>query len=582
MKKQNRTKKALVMSVVAMILCVAMLAGTTFAWFTDSASNTGNKIEAGTLDVKLYMYSDADNDYIDISKNNSPIFGSGSIAQDNNSQTLWEPGKTQVAYLMIENAGDLDLKYNVALNVTDVAEGLYQVMEYMIVPDADNDKLVSAWDEALGNNVIKGKQTVTTDVELEKGAKHYFALVIHMMESAGNEYKQGEVSFDLTVNAAQLASEEDVFGNQYDADATYPPIAWKDATEINAIIKNGKETDSSITKVIVGTFAKYEDDVAGVKGNPLDDESTVMLYHVPNPTTYAATTTQTYTLYMLSNEAVTLPENSTGLFQGLKAMTEFDGSNLDMSQVKNAKSMFQDCSNLTTIEGAGNWDMSNVENALAMFANCSNLETLDVTNWDVSNMTTMQSIFYGCNKLNDIDVSNWDTSNVTNMRMVFFRCYAADNNTLKGVENWDVSNVTNFYSMFKHARGMTSLDLTKWDTSNAINMSHLFANIGGVEELDLSSFNTANVTDMSWMFYDASQLKTIYIGDGWVTSALDPTKPTCFYNNQSLVGGNGTTWLDVCDMANDKRPWESSAKLIYAIADGGTENPGLLTYKAAE
>lgn len=152
----------------------------------------------------------------------------------------------------------------------------------------------------------------------------------------------------------------------------------------------------------------------------------------------------------------------------------------------------------------------------------------------------------------------------------------------KGVENWDVSNVTNFYSMFKHARGMTSLDLTKWDTSNAINMSHLFANIGGVEELDLSSFNTANVTDMSWMFYDASQLITIYIGDGWDTSALDPTKPTCFYNNQSLVGGNSTTWLDVCDMANANRPWESSAKLIYAIADGGTENPGLLTYKATE
>ncbi len=219
MTKMKHTKKALLTSVLSLLLCFTMLLGTTFAWFTDSASSTGNKIVAGTLDVQLLMNSDGSG-YVDISDSTSPIFGTGAIAQDENGATLWEPGKTQVAYLAIKNNGTLDLKYTVKLNVENVAKDLYEVMEYAIIPDAQYDS-VTAWNG--GNTVKVGSQAVSGDVVLATGAVHYFALAIHMDEEAGNDYQGGEVNFDLTVLATQLASESDSFDNGYDNGAGYYP-----------------------------------------------------------------------------------------------------------------------------------------------------------------------------------------------------------------------------------------------------------------------------------------------------------------------------------------------------------------------
>ena len=52
------TKKSLIFSALSLLLCCALLIGTTFAWFTDSVTNTGNKIQAGTLDVALFQKTD--------------------------------------------------------------------------------------------------------------------------------------------------------------------------------------------------------------------------------------------------------------------------------------------------------------------------------------------------------------------------------------------------------------------------------------------------------------------------------------------------------------------------------------------
>ena len=41
------TKRALLTSVLAMVVCLAMLVGSTFAWFTDTATTGVNKIQAG-------------------------------------------------------------------------------------------------------------------------------------------------------------------------------------------------------------------------------------------------------------------------------------------------------------------------------------------------------------------------------------------------------------------------------------------------------------------------------------------------------------------------------------------------------
>lgn len=219
MTNAKTTKRALFASAMSMLLCVSMLIGSTFAWFTDSATSAGNKIQAGRLDVQLLMDADVDGNYDDISNSNNPIFGAGSIAQKNNAETLWEPGKTQVAYLAIKNNGDLDLKYTVGLKVQNVSKDLYKVMEYAIVPDADANNKVTSWTS--GNSVVVGTQSVSGDVKLKKDETHYFALVIHMNEDAGSEYMGGQVNFDLTVLATQTNSESDSFGSSYDMYAEY-------------------------------------------------------------------------------------------------------------------------------------------------------------------------------------------------------------------------------------------------------------------------------------------------------------------------------------------------------------------------
>ena len=169
MSNTKTTKRALLSSVMAMLICITMLIGTTFAWFTDSASTAVNKIQAGNLDVQLLMHDGRS--YVDIGNDTSPIFGIGSIAQDNNAETLWEPGKTQVAYLAIKNNGNLALKYKVELNVTNVSKDMYKAMKYAIIPDAQ-PSTVASWTD--GSTVVAGTQPVSDDVSLPVGVTHLF------------------------------------------------------------------------------------------------------------------------------------------------------------------------------------------------------------------------------------------------------------------------------------------------------------------------------------------------------------------------------------------------------------------------
>lgn len=212
------TKQALVISIIMLVTCVAMFVGSTFAWFTDSVTSADNKIVAGTLQIQLLMHDGKE--YVDISDSTKPIFGDGSIAQNNNAQTLWEPGKTQVAYLALHNNGELALKYTVQLDVTNTKNDLYQVMKYAVTPDAQYNT-VTQWDETQGKAVAEGRQPVSDVVSLDVDQTHYFALSIHMDEKADNSYQAGEIDFDLTVLATQAAAEEDSFGDQYDAGATF-------------------------------------------------------------------------------------------------------------------------------------------------------------------------------------------------------------------------------------------------------------------------------------------------------------------------------------------------------------------------
>ena len=234
MNNKKATKRALLTSVMALVMCVVMLVGTTFAWFTDTASTGVNKIQAGNLDVQLLMRN-ASGAYVNIGDSHDVIFGGENslAAQNNNQDTLWEPGKTQVAYLAVRNAGNLALKYNILLNVED--GGLIGALDYVIVPqgtkfgdDVCRENVVS-WNDVKADaaKLTAGTFTAAPNGCLDEIAHdktninetEYFALVVHMDEDAGNTYMNKSVSIDMKVVATQAAAEFDSFDNTYDAGA---------------------------------------------------------------------------------------------------------------------------------------------------------------------------------------------------------------------------------------------------------------------------------------------------------------------------------------------------------------------------
>ena len=299
----NSTKRTLLTSVLSLFLCFTMLVGTTFAWFTDSVTSAGNKIVAGTLDVDLYLWNSADESgRQEITETSDPIFGEGSLAQNNNSATLWEPGKTQVAYLSIKNSGSLDLKYKVAIEVYDVTKDLIEVLEYDITPDAKYGE-VTSWANN-GISVVEGTNaTDSKDVALKVGEEHFFALSVHMLESATNEYQYGSATFDIKVLATQLASESDGFNNQYDKDAIYPVnitaskpvinnnenktaenvnISYADASsvisKVEVLVPQGTQLEAGVTKLVLSI--KEADGVNDDVATKITSDQTATTYEI--------------------------------------------------------------------------------------------------------------------------------------------------------------------------------------------------------------------------------------------------------------------------------------------------------------
>ena len=235
MTNSKMTKRALLTSVMALVLCFAMLTGTTFAWFTDQETSGNNKIIAGNLDVQLLMFNGQN--YENIGETGNPIFGAEDslVAKNDNANTLWEPGKTQIAYLAIRNAGNLALKYNVLVDVVD--NGLASALEYAIIPMdgavTSNVPAVANWEAikaiagvtvgelANGRFIAAPNGCLDEIVNGVANETDYFALAIHMKEDAGNEYMTKGAAIDIVVTATQTTAEDDSFDDQYDKDAVF-------------------------------------------------------------------------------------------------------------------------------------------------------------------------------------------------------------------------------------------------------------------------------------------------------------------------------------------------------------------------
>ncbi len=232
----KHTKKALCLSMLSILLCLSMLVGSTFAWFTDTASTGVNTIVAGNLDIALYEGTQTvENgkvtavDYANEVSATKPLFKEG---------VLWEPGHTEVAYLKLENKGSLALKYKltvqvnnevVGTSVTDKEIHLSQVLKYDVVnitegqyfQDRDAALAAVTEDKTLAIETIPGEMQAHAPAQ-------YMAIIVYMPTGVDNDanHKTGtqppSIQLGVTLAATQLESESDSFDSTYDEKAEYP------------------------------------------------------------------------------------------------------------------------------------------------------------------------------------------------------------------------------------------------------------------------------------------------------------------------------------------------------------------------
>ena len=223
---KNTTKRSLLASVFALVLCVAMLVGATFAWFTDTASTGVNKIVSGNLKVDIIgANSDSHIEKLNFTK-------AAVTDAEAGAEILWEPGCRYLTEgFRIANKGNLALKWKAQVNTgTTVAnEGNFDLLDvidfYLVTKAADGTETETALDVFTGNL----KKTETSDVYYIKGV---------MQTTAGNDYQGLTLDgISITVVATQDTVENDSFNNQYDKDAEYP-ILVTTGDELQATVNN--------------------------------------------------------------------------------------------------------------------------------------------------------------------------------------------------------------------------------------------------------------------------------------------------------------------------------------------------------
>ena len=224
MNSHRQTKRALLTSVMALVMCVVMLLGTTFAWFTDTATANVNTIKSGNLHVEIQNKEGTALAKLEWVKENGDVIA-------NQDDILWEPGCT---YLLtpfkIVNTGNLALKYKIEITGLDGSAKLLKVIKFTYKTEDGNTFDMTAEGRLAANGGATGMITVSA----------------HMDELAGNEYQNETLTgVKFTVVATQDTVEYDSSKNTYDENATYPVVA-KNQAEVNNAITNTTEKNVTI------------------------------------------------------------------------------------------------------------------------------------------------------------------------------------------------------------------------------------------------------------------------------------------------------------------------------------------------
>ena len=260
MTETRSTKRAFLASVVALMLCIAMLLGTTYAWFTDSVTSGRNMIQSGNLDVTLEYKTAWNDEWTPVDKD-TKIF---------NEEGQYEPGYTEVVFLRVANAGSLALKYNLKVNVLEETGSInvngedFKLSDYLAIGTYVQDEYSSGANYAdilmpvmFGTReaavasvnpvtLSESNCVVSSDVPVLPGedTAQVVAVVLTMPTTVGNEANHATdadaptIEFGIDLVATQYTHEADCFDNQYDKDAEYPTVV-SNQKDLEAALKAG-------------------------------------------------------------------------------------------------------------------------------------------------------------------------------------------------------------------------------------------------------------------------------------------------------------------------------------------------------
>ena len=253
MNKARSTRRTLALSIMAICLCCVMLIGTTFAWFTDTATSGLNHIQSGSLDLDVQYTLDGETWHpLDDA---TDLFGG--------EDAKFEPGYTRVVAFRLKNKGNLAFKYRLTTNVAEEIPGTnvfgneFKLSDYLETSYAHNgvnqigDILISLAFGGRNSQKAIGWDKGTFDAEysvddshalLPGSAGHYVIMKVTMPETIGNEANakdansMPEIHFGVNVVATQATIERDSYDTQYDKNAAYPVV---DAADLKETLKNG-------------------------------------------------------------------------------------------------------------------------------------------------------------------------------------------------------------------------------------------------------------------------------------------------------------------------------------------------------
>ena len=251
--KLKSKKSALLLSFTSLLICFAMLVGSTFAWFTDTATTGVNKIVAGNLKVDIV---DATNTDKSLTGDDGKLFWTQKVvgttdepvleAVETEGLPLWEPGVNFLTQgFKIANKGNLALKWKVEVNKGTTAANeknadLLDVIDFSVVTDTGES--ATAVDIKTFVGELTEKNAVSTDTYYIKG---------HMQEEAGNDYQNLTLDgITITVYATQLNHENDSFGPDYDETAPLDFVPVGNAAELKTVFTNaaaGEAVNVSLT-----------------------------------------------------------------------------------------------------------------------------------------------------------------------------------------------------------------------------------------------------------------------------------------------------------------------------------------------